>query len=405
MFSSQGMTTRRRFLETLGLGTIGLASLSRSVAVSSPGKILQGGPHRVPVIDITDLYHPHQDVGDNFDLIAGYALPEIDLKAVILDATDDYRHKGPQGQIPAYRDETGPRDPGIIPVTQLNYLFDRNVPYGICPFSRMKSPLDQALDAPQFQQSGIELILKILRESPEKVEILSFGSARPLAIAYNRNPGLLRRKVRRIHLAEGSSSPDFLEWNVMLDPHAFVRLLRSDLPIAIYPCATAKGAFDLGVNNSFWLLPDLQFVRRMDPLLQRYLAYGYERSTRPDFLVALEEDPPSEVIGQICQRSQNVWETALWTQVAQRRLVKRADGHYRLVPKAEIQTSDSEVPERLVPCHVDVCPNGLFTFEKTTESTNFLIYEREDPKQNELALREALPALYESFSLSWPTAR
>lgn len=377
----------------MGLGSWGLTSLVRGAPAISPERIPREGQSRIPVIDVTDLYHPHQDVGDNFDLIAGYALPEIDLKAVILDVTDDYRHRG----TPAYPDATGPRDPGIIPVTQLNSIFDRNVPYGICPFSRLKSPTDQALDAPQFQQSGIELIFKILRESPDKVEILSFGSARPLAIAYNRNPGLMRRKVRRIHLAEGASSPDFLEWNVMLDPHALVCLLRSDLPIAIYPCATAEGATALGKNNSYWMLPDLQFVRRMHPLLQRYLAYVYERSSRPDFLVALEEEPSAEVIDRICQRPQHVWETALWTQVARRQLVRREDGHFRLVPRTEIKPSDTAVPERLVPCQVDVHPDGLFEFEETTKPTNFRIYEREDPKQNEAALREALPALYESF--------
>jgi hypothetical protein len=203
--------------------------------------------------------------------------------------------------------------------------------------------------------------------------------------------------VRRIHLAEGASSPDFLEWNVMLDPHAMVCLLRSDLPIAIYPCATAKGATDLGVNNSYWLLPDLQFVRRLHPSLQRYLAFVYERSTRPDFLVALEEEPGLEVIDRICQRPQHVWETALWTQASRRRLVRRADGHCRLVPEAETKPTDTPVPEKLVPCHIDVRPDGTFTFEKTTKPTNFLIYEREDPEQNEAALREALPALYESF--------
>ena len=30
---------------------------------------------RVPLIDVTDLYHPHQDVGDNLDILAAYALP------------------------------------------------------------------------------------------------------------------------------------------------------------------------------------------------------------------------------------------------------------------------------------------------------------------------------------------
>lgn len=61
---------------------------------------------KIPVIDVTDLYHPCQDIGDNFDLITAYALPEIDLRAVILDCTDEWR--------------SGSRlDPGFIPVTQL----------------------------------------------------------------------------------------------------------------------------------------------------------------------------------------------------------------------------------------------------------------------------------------------
>ena len=46
---------------------------------------------RTPIIDVTDLYHPYQDVGDNFDLVAAYALPEIDLRAVILDAHESFR--------------------------------------------------------------------------------------------------------------------------------------------------------------------------------------------------------------------------------------------------------------------------------------------------------------------------
>jgi hypothetical protein len=81
---------------------------------------------RVPLIDVTDLYHPHQDVGDNFDIIAAYALPEIDLKAVILDSTEKYR-----------RDGNG-RDAGFIPVLQMNTLFDRDVPCATTPYTALR---------------------------------------------------------------------------------------------------------------------------------------------------------------------------------------------------------------------------------------------------------------------------
>ena len=170
---------------------------------------------KVPIIDVTDLYHPHQDVGDNFDLVAAYALPEIDLRAVILDAHDSFRK--PVSDHPLlskyWIDKSGPRDPGFIPVLQLNYIFNRNVPTAVGPFTMMKSPQDKMLDIPAFQQQGVELILKVLQESKEPVSILSFGSARPIAVAYNRDPKLFHAKVKQIHLSPAHSSPECLEWN------------------------------------------------------------------------------------------------------------------------------------------------------------------------------------------------
>ena len=46
---------------------------------------------KIPVVVITDLYHPYQDPGDNMDLIMGFGLPDVDLKAVLLDITDAFR--------------------------------------------------------------------------------------------------------------------------------------------------------------------------------------------------------------------------------------------------------------------------------------------------------------------------
>jgi len=392
-----GGLRRREFLSSAVLAAAGMTV--GALRASEPPAQTQSPsqPPRVPVIDCTDLYHPHQDVGDNFDLIAAYALPEVDLRAVILDVTDRYRQPVSPHEKPEFRDPTGPRDPGFIPVLQLNYLFGRSVPCGPAPFAPMRSAGDKMLDAPPFQQSGLEIMFRVLRESRDKVEVLSFGSARPVAVAYNREPELLRAKVRRVHLCAGASSADFLEWNVMLDPHAFVCLLRSDLPVAIYPCATGEGPFAYGRHNCFWKLPDLQFIARMDPKLQAYLAYAFTRSTRVDFLRAVEAAPPAEVVKGILPRPHNVWETGVWAQVAHRRIVRRADGSHRLVPAAEVLPSDRVLPNELRPCHVTVRDDGMFTFEPTDRPTHFFIYDRGDPHENEKALREALPALYWGF--------
>jgi len=341
--------------------------------------------HRVSLIDCTDLYHPHQDPGDNVDLVAAYALPEIDLKAVILDVTQQYRTDGVR------------RDAGFIPVLQLNSIFNRNVPCGVSPYAKMKSPADAMRDAPQFQQSGVELLLKVLREAKEPVEIASFGSVRAIAAAYNREPELLRKRVKRIHVSAGASELGYLEWNVVLDPQALVCLLRSDLPIAIYPCATKEGPFAYGPHNSFWKLNDLQFIATLQPRLRSYLAFAFSQSNRMDFLQAVEDDAPAAVLQEIGKRPHNVWETAVWIEIAQRRLVRRADGHFRIIPAGEVLPGDTVLQSELRPVRVKVRDDGQFTWEKAEGPTNFWLFDRGDPRRNEEALREALPALYQSF--------
>jgi pyrimidine-specific ribonucleoside hydrolase len=385
--SSKPLVTRRQTM--LGAPALWAAALA--------GPAPADAPRRVPVIDVTDLYHPHQDIGDNVDLIAAYALAEIDLKAVILDVTAKFRRVVATGAGGKVIDKDGPRDPGVIPVLQLNYLFDRNVPYGIGPFEPLRAPGDKLLDAPEFQQAGVRLILDTLRTAREKVHIVSFGSARTIAAAFNREPDLVRARTARIHLCAGCTTTRYLEWNVELDPHAIVALLRSDLPVALYPCASSKGPFSMDSNNTYWRLPDLGFVKKMDSRLQRYLAYAFERSMRATFLEALDHDWPPEVFERIARRPHHVWETAVWIQVSNRRLVHRAGTGYRIVPAGEVLPSDRILPNDLKPCRVQVRDNGLFTWEWSDRPTNFWMYERGDFEENARALREALPALYESF--------
>jgi pyrimidine-specific ribonucleoside hydrolase len=349
---------------------------------------------KTKVIFITDLYHPHQDFGDNFDIIAPYALPEIDLIAVILDVTEEFRTP-----VSAY-DKNGPREPGIIPITQLNYIFDKNVPFGIGPFNRMKTSEDKMEDIPEFQQSGIELLLSILGESDDRVEIISTGSARALAVAYNRNPSLFLNKVNRIHLSAGSSSPEFQEWNVMLDPLAIYVLLRSKLPIVIYPCATAESALDKGINNTYWKLNNMDFLKELNFKLQNYIEYAFSKSSRIDFLRAMDDTVPT-FNNSLYNKTHNVWETAIWQQAANRKLVKNSSGQFRIVPENQIGVLDSIFAERLIPCNLIVNKDGLFEFTKT-EKSNFFIYERDNPIEYEKWMQDALKALYISFLRSSP---
>lgn len=364
--------------------------------------------YKNPVIVVTDLYHPYQDPGDNFDLITAYALPEIDLKAIILDCTEVFRK--PLASDPGkglFPDSNGPRDPGFIPVLQLNYIFGRNVPVAVGPFSNMKNIQDKMLDIPAFQQQGVELILKTLKESSEPVQIASFGSARSIAAAYNRDPVLFRKKVKQIHLSAGTSAPVYLEWNVALDTTAVVCLLRSELPIAIYPCAAANKdsvgygsknyPFSYDIHNTYYKLTNLSFIEKMDPKLQRYLKYAYGRVCRTDFLRCMDSDSIFTVKKDIFSTESYVWETAIWINISGRRLVKTDEGDYRIKSFGKVLKSDLILPNNLINCTIKVETSGLFSFSETKNVSNFSIFYRGDIKENEKALRSALPFLYQSF--------
>jgi hypothetical protein len=135
----------------------------------------------------------------------------------------------------------------------------------------------------------------------------------------------------------------------------------------------------------------------MDPGLKNYLAYAFGRSNRMDFLRILNDPPPEQVLKGIYPGAHNVWETAVWMQVADRKLVRRPNGQHRLVPAQEVQADDKVLPNILRPCRLDVRDDGRFSFQWTDKSSTTSMYDRGDPQENERALREALPALYAGF--------
>ena len=356
------------------------------------------------LIDITDLYHPHQDVGDNFDLIMPYALPDVDLLLVVLDCTGKFRE--PYAHHSEWPDSNGPREPGVIPVTQLNYIFNRNTPFGISPLEPMRSICDKMLDIPAYQNQGVDMLLKTLEESDCPVDISVFGSLRSLAVAYNRNPELLLEKVRMIHISAGCSTPDYLEWNVLLDQNAFVCILRSPLPLTLYPCKTGKGAFAPSEFCTFWSLNDLGFIKNMDKQLQQYLCYAFNKTLRHDFLRAMDEEPNPAELDKFCGWQHNVWETAIWLEMTNRKLVERADGSFRIVPSSDVAATDKIFKTDILPCKLTVQDTGIFEFALCPEGeTNKFIYRASDPVGQEKALNEALGVLYSSFKKSIFTTR
>ena len=367
--------------------------------------------HKLPVIVITDLYHPYQDPGDNMDLIMGFGLPDIDLKAVLLDITGAFR-KDTADHPTLWKDPRGPREAGIIPVEQLNYIFNKKIPYAIGPLSMMKSEEDKMKDLPDYQQEALFLFVKILTESEKPIEILSFGSARILAVAYNRNPDLLMSKISKIHLSAGTASMNYElgndlganaipggEWNVALDVFAFTRILKSDLPVAIYPCAGKDGGFIKDHHNTYWSLPDMEFTKKMAPLLRHYLDFAFNRKLQYDFLRAMDVEYPVTINIDRYPSPFHVWESAIWLKAMQREIIRTPDGEYYLGKKDDMREGDRLIKNELRACNIyGIRDDGRFQFSYTDSPSNKEIYYRPDPDENEKAFQKVIPALYISIS-------
>ena len=353
---------------------------------------------KVPVVIITDLYTPAQDPDDNFDILIPFALENIDVKAVVFDVTEEYRKLGESNGIR--------REPGYISVTQLNYLFDTDVPCGCAPFTRLESEDDTNAEASAFETKGIELLFDVLEKSDRPVHIVSTGSCRPLAVAYNRNPKLMTSdKVACVHVVAGASSEEFMEWNIDLDRNAAARVLKSGMKMALYPCATDRGPFALGQNNAYWGLRTLDFVFQMEPSLRNYCVYSMLSKTNIDYLSYLES-PLSEkdsVEFSLYWRDKHlgcrhhIWTLATWQQVAGLGLVSHPDGTATLMKAEEIGMEDIVFDEGLKYVDLAVKDNGLFTFTYSDTPTNITVYYRNDPQENERLMNMALPEFYKKF--------
>lgn len=177
-----------------------------------------------PVVYSTDLYYTMQDIDDYFDAAVLLKCPEADIKGIILD-----NHYYPTD--------------GEKALAKIMEFSKRQVPVvkGLGGF-QMRSFTDKARYVDD--QGGVELILKTLRECKEKVALIAVGSLTDFAVAYLRDPGLLAQKVSAVYVVAGSAESPVQDYNVKLDPKAFVTIMRSNLPIVWIP-----------VDSSMWYFP------------------------------------------------------------------------------------------------------------------------------------------------------
>jgi len=295
-----------------------IAAVALAVLLSVCTFARAAGP-RIPILHSTDLFHPHEDPDDHYDLACLFSFPEFDVRGVILDlgATQSERTGAPA-------------------VEQMMHVAGRRVPYAAGLSRPLRSPGDPALDEPAKYQGAVELILRTLRESPEKVVLFTTGSCRDVAAAYNREPELLRAKVRGVYfnIGRGPNEPQE-ECNVGYDPQAYMRMFQTGLPLYWCPCFGRDG------YETYYTADQAAVVGACVPAVRNYFVYCLSES-KEDPIAFLASGPHPLPAGP-----RNMWCTAPMFHAAGRKIYQRgADDFVALAPDdAEKQgLAGKEVP-------------------------------------------------------------
>jgi pyrimidine-specific ribonucleoside hydrolase len=347
---------------------------------------------KIPLIHITDLYHPPQDPDDHIDLATLAAIEEFDLRGVVLDNTQKFLQASPAGFDIR-------RDPGFVPVIQIGYLLGRSIPVAAGPAQPLTHPEDDVADRPSGEQAGVRLLLDVLASCHDTVVVSVVGSTRVLTAAYNRRPDLLSAKVRSVLLNAGSTGGPKREWNVGLDPEAYRGLWRTGLPIHWYPCATERGAFNADhERGTYWKTTHRAIFRDAAPSLRAWFAFALTGDGRGDIIGALADDVHADVWNRILDMERNMWATVSLVMAAGRVLAKTPEG-WRFVSSGVV-TKEFVWPWRLDPIEATVTPEAGIGWRLTEAKQNALLFGRERGAGFGEAMAEALCALLGAFSPS-----
>jgi hypothetical protein len=226
------------------------------------------------------------------------------------------------------------------------------------------------------------------------------GSARIVTAAYNRDPELLKRKVRAVVVNAGSSGDDASEYNVELDRAAYVGLFRSGLPIDWYPCGAPgphrASAMNSGERNTYWRISHRDLFRGVSQPLMAWFVHGMAGNSRGDLLRALSEQGGGYSTDLVMAGTRNMWSTASLVLAAGRVLAKTPEG-WRFVPAG--QAAGMQVQRlALEPVEVSISDDGQ-TRWKPAAAGHVRLFRREPGPEHDAAMAEALNALLRTMAI------
>ena len=335
------------------------------------------------VLHQTDLFHPHGDPDDHFDLATLFALHKRDdlcAAGLILDYPPEHRRG----------------DPAVAAVAQMNRFCASAVPAVVGAKPQMKALGDSMPELPFEETAAIQFILDRLAQATEKTAITCVGSATDIAVASLRNPELFRDKCAAVLLDAGAAfadpdHPETLEWNVRLNPLAYATLFSLPCPLKWYPCWDIVERRVSGEWGTFYWLEHAEAFDGISDRLKNFFAYMFEETASPLWLKKLDEKIDDNRWGKILADKRGMWSTASLLDAAN--LAVTRDGDIAAV--GEIAPADTlyRMENVAVTCSAD----GRTEWKESSEPTGVTMFHLLAPELYPAAMTRAVHTLLKEF--------
>ncbi|MGQ9880080.1 MAG: nucleoside hydrolase [Armatimonadota bacterium] len=332
-----------------------------------------------PLIHQADLFRPHNDPDDHFDLACVYALAlqrKIDLHGIVID------HPPPKSEW----------NPDVSAIAQMNHITGLTVPVVVGSSHPMKSPGDTQASASPSDRAAVRFILDVLHQSRQRVAITVVGSCQDVALAGKTDPMLFARKCAGVYINAGTGSPDpklaaTLEYNVTLDPVAYRAVF--DLPCPVYwlPCFEDYiGEWRVKRYGTYWRFRQGEILPHLSPRMQNFFLYMFERIRDTAWLEYLYRQPDAGKIAHYAQQERNMWSVASLLHAA--RVTVTTEGE--IVP---LERAKDNAVYTFQPVRVSCDESAVTTWQTDPRSTTRLMFMVKDTERYQSAMTKALKSL------------
>jgi hypothetical protein len=327
----------------------------------------------------TDLFHPHEDPDDHWDLACVYALAfagQLDLKGIVIDHP-------PEGH---------PGAPDALGIAQLNYVTGLNVPFTVGSSVATVTRPDRQMGASPVDGNAVRMVLETLDTSPVPVVINIVGSCRDIAIAANRAPELFEAKCAGIYLNAGTGSRDLgligeLEYNVRLNPLAYAAIYDIPCPVYWMPCfEITPPEWRVAEFGTWYSFQQKEILPFLSGRLQNYFTYMLGRGDDVNWLRYLCGEIDRALLDEHGNMYRNMWCTAGFIHAVGRSVTP--DGDILLlseVGKDAVFTFD--------PIEVECSDNGVTRWRPVEEAQGRFIFHVRDVERYPRAMTAAMKSL------------